>query len=355
MIWRTGFRSTRARRTSLLALRDWLRSGVPPRPTPAAPAEALEAAAIQHGLGGLLAAAVSPDAGWIPEAVARLRRHRLARLALGSRQLETSRASVDSLGSAGFRALPLKGAAVADLVYDNPGDRPMADVDLLVLDDPPAAVRHLQAAGWTVGDVGDHAVALQGPQDHWLEIHHAWASCPSLHPLDRDGLWERRRAELPPARPSIEDLLLQAALHATFQHGLAVRLIQYVDIVRLAAHPDLDPARLAELAAAARCTDALALALAAAHELAGDVPLRLALPVRSDLSRLVAACATHPEAVLLESPRAIAWLRWALGRGRRAALLRDTLVPAHLGATGWARAGAVLRRTARLARNLGRD
>jgi hypothetical protein len=54
-----------------------------------------------------------------------------------------------SLEQAGIRALGLKGSVLARQLYDDPGARPTADIDILVAaDDLPGAVETVQRMGW---------------------------------------------------------------------------------------------------------------------------------------------------------------------------------------------------------------
>jgi hypothetical protein len=58
-------------------------------------------------------------------------------------------AVLQSLATAGVTPVLLKGAALARTVCDNPGPRPMDDVDLLLREaDVPAALRELAALGY---------------------------------------------------------------------------------------------------------------------------------------------------------------------------------------------------------------
>ncbi len=90
----------------------------------------------------------------------------------------------------------------------------------------------LAAAGFTEVARGDHAWAFRDPAGHGiLELHRSVVSAPGLYPLDREGLWARRREGRGQLKvlPSPEDLLLQLALHAAFQHGLVLSLAQWLD------------------------------------------------------------------------------------------------------------------------------
>ena len=94
---------------------------------------------------------------------------------------------------------------------------------------------------------GDHAWAFRDPDGHGiLELHRSVVSAPGLYPLDREGLWARRREGRGQLRvlPSAEDLLLQLALHAAFQHGLVLSLAQWLDFRLVLEREPIDVERL---------------------------------------------------------------------------------------------------------------
>jgi len=143
------------------------------------------------------------------------------------------------LAERGVEALPLKGAAV---MLHEPGLVPlrhMDDLDLLVRPrQVQAAKQALEAAGWVV--VGEpvsfggvpvaedeharihHGVALRGPTDLLLELHHALPSQPGLPRLADEGLFSRA-VERPHGGgtvrcPSAEDLAAICCEHALVHH-----------------------------------------------------------------------------------------------------------------------------------------
>src|SRR6266511_3349465 len=230
-------------KASLAFLRDFLaRSTLPPLPgeAPREAATGIAVAARQQGVAGLLhraldseGEATSPWPAEVREALARDRRTALAR---GVRQLALAARVLDRLDRAGLRALPLKGAALLETLYDFEDERTMADVDLLVLDDWPQARALLADDGFVECGRADHAAVLRDPETGAvLELHHSVTSSPGLFPLDRDGLWSRSvpGAGQVPRLPSAEDLLVQLSLHAAFQHGLVLSLAQWLDFRRL--------------------------------------------------------------------------------------------------------------------------
>jgi Uncharacterised nucleotidyltransferase len=311
------------------ALLRWLRTGQIPEPS-----VELTAAAVDWGLAGLLDTATATI--WAPGSVRdTLHAAHLRTARSNTLRLQAAADAVEALATRGLRALPLKGAALAERVYASVGHRPMTDVDILALDDWGASVAALVQAGLAVRDRADHAWSFEdGAGRGGVELHYGLTSCPRLHPVDAEGLWARSRVQ-PAAQltrvPSPEDLLVQVGLHAAFQHGLAVSPIQYMDIRRLLEH-GLDPDLCADLAAEAGAERALWCALAVAEAVTGaTVPERLrsrlapAVPPR--LHRWVEAQATDLPGLPGTPPRSLGRLRWALSSGRRLALLRDTLRP----------------------------
>jgi hypothetical protein len=295
----------------------------------------LVTAAIQWRLGGLLDGAVA--ASW-PPGPARDALHALHLRSIrdNTQRLQAAADAVAVLDRVGLRALPLKGAAVAEALYASVGQRPMADVDLLALDDWAASVAALDRAGYAVRDRADHAWCFEDPGGRGgVELHIGLTSCPRLHPFDADGLWSRSRTQ-PGAQvtrvPAPEDLLVQGGLHAAFQHGLAVSPVQYLDLRRLLER-GVDPDRCADLAAAGGAERALWCALTVAGAVAGAgfpdaLRRRLERWVPARLRRWVEARAEDLEGTVADVDPPLAWLRWELAAGRHGVLVRDTLCPA---------------------------
>jgi len=133
--------------------------------------------------------------------------------------------------------------------------------------------------------------------------------------------------------PSNEDLLVQLSLHAAFQHGLVLRLVQFLDFRRLIEREPPDPARLAQVAVGAPAQGAVALALEAAHALVG-APLGPALRelVTPWLPRglrgyVASRLRIDPSVLLAPAQSPIARVRWGLAAGYRTVLIRETLKP----------------------------
>jgi hypothetical protein len=345
------------------ALRRWLVSAALPVPNDEADAACLVEAAREQRLAALLHAAVEDTGGetW-PRAVRdRLADEHRRLLVRGVGQLDLS-ARVEALLSArGLRSLPLKGAALAESLYASPAERPMADVDTLALDDWPSSVRALEEAGFECADRADHAWSFVDPATRSLvELHHSVTSCGDVFGLDPDALWRRSRPA--PGQvgrvPSAEDLLVQIALHALFQHAGVLWLVQWLDLRRLLERDPPDPVRLAAAARESRAAPCVRAALCAAAAIVGapaypDGPAEPALS--SPLRRWVDEVRRHPLVAVTPAPPPLARLRWALAAGRRWPLIRATLRPPAVdgAVTGFGAASAVVRRAAGLLRRWG--
>jgi hypothetical protein len=295
------------------------------------PAPDLAQAARAQGLGGLLLAAIERDRpAWADPLAESLARGRRADLARTLGQIGLAARALGLLEARGIRGLPLKGAALAETVYAIESDRPMSDVDVLALERWPEGLEALRAAGFVEVARGDHAWALRDPAGSGIvELHRSVVSAPGLFPLDPEGLWTRSRAgrgQLP-RLPSAEDLLLQLALHAAFQHGLVLSLVQWLDFRLVLEREAIEPARLLALAAAARAEVPLAAALLVAEAVvAAPVPAALRLPMPSGLRLFLRDRLASPLDFVSPCEPELARVRWELLAGRRAELLWRTLV-----------------------------
>ncbi len=137
--------------------------------------------------------------------------------------------------------IPLKGAYLAEAVYDNIGLRSMGDVDLLVMKDDLLRVEQELLA---LGGVPENCNRVIAQDNHHfgykllksglrVEIH--WTLVNSNHPfrIDIEGLWNRARpitlAQVPAWALSPEDLLLHLCLH-TAVHTYDMRIRMLCDI-----------------------------------------------------------------------------------------------------------------------------
>ena len=315
-------------------LRDWIRHGRVPEPESAEQAAQWVTAAAEQGLAGLLASAVRGNARWPGAAANALRNHYAWGLRQAVCQGDSARRMRELLASRGIRTLPLKGAALNTRLYDSPAERPMVDVDLLVLEGWSDALATVGTAGWRVADEGDHAVAFEDPRTGvMIELHHSLTSCAGFHPIDAEGLWERSRPTEDGDRlPAAEDVLVHISVHAAFQHGFAVSLVQLLDVRRLLERSTVDVAALANIARAARASHAVGATLRLAGELVAapvspELEAAFVHGLPRGLSRWLSA-RIAAGTVLHESGAALARARWELAAGRRLELLRATLSPA---------------------------
>lgn len=345
------------------ALRRWLVSGALPVPGDEAEAALLVEAAREQRLVALLHAGIEATGGiaWPRVVRDRLADEHRRLLVRGVGQLDLA-ARVDALLAAqGLRTLPLKGAALAESLYASPAERPMADVDTLALDDWPASVRALEAAGFECAERADHAWSFVDPVTRsMVELHRSVTSCGEVFGLDADALWSRARPAAGQVRrvPSSEDLLVQIAQHALFQHAGVLWLVQWLDLRRLLERDPPDPARLAPAARESRATSCVRAALSAAVVIVGAPaypawPAEPSLP--SALGRWLDQVRRDPLAAVTPAPPPLARLRWALAAGRRWSLIAGTLRPPAADGTGAGvgSASAIARRAAGLVRRWG--
>ena len=321
-------------RPELRTLIDWVKSGRLPRPGSDQEAEDLVEEAARQRVAPLLYAAVTVDSeGWPAAAIEGLRERYHSAFAQGARQLDLAARLMRAFERAGLRVLPMKGVALAESAYDSVAERPMGDIDLLALDDWNGSVQLLEEAGLVEGERADHAWSFRDPHGQVVELHHSVTSCPGLYPVDAEGLW-RRRERTPAApvawRPAAEDLLVQLALHAAFQHALMLKVVQYLDFRRVAERASISGPRLRDAMETAMAGPAVAAGFVVADAIVG-LPLaaedswpRSELPAR--LERWLEEGLSEP-AGFLSQPTQLLRLRWELSRGRRWAFLKGTLSP----------------------------
>jgi hypothetical protein len=136
------------------------------------------------------------------------------------------------------------------------------------------------------------------------------------------------------AAPAAADLLVSLSLHAAFQNGYGLSLVQLLDFRRLLERerPRLEAAL--EAARAARAAPAVFGALLVARSVVGAEPdpeLLRALEAATPRAavRGLQALAARPALELVAPARpSLAWARLVVLAGRRLALLRHTLRPA---------------------------
>ncbi len=314
-------------KAEIAALRGFLLNGQPPDVT-----SGVAAAAVEQGLAGLLLAGLGPRPGLVGSGeIDRLRDGMRVGLVRSLRLVHLAGRAQGLLAARGVRSLPLKGAALAESLYDSVGFRPMLDADLLVLDSWPDAVEALLVEGYRAAVRTDHATVFVCPVSGGiLELHRSVTSCPGLFPMDANGLWSRSLlGDGPVSRlPSTEDLLVHLCLHASFQHGLVLSLVQWLDFRRLFSRRAVDLDKLMALASEGRAVTAVGLALRVAAAVVG-APVPEALVARTPLPRHLRSWLQRrllsPVGFVSPAAPALARLRFELAAGRRRALVVATL------------------------------
>jgi hypothetical protein len=166
------------------------------------------------------------DAPVDPPARALLVEARRETWASNLRLLDAARPALESLAAAGIRTMLLKGAVLANPLYNEPGLRPIGDVDVLV--EPGharAATRILEELGWVAWRKHSerdlllaHGLDLRKPPHGALDVHwYLLAEC-CWEGADR-GVWQRAQpmtsvtSVTTTVVPAAADLLLHICVH----------------------------------------------------------------------------------------------------------------------------------------------
>jgi len=155
----------------------------------------------------------------------------------GAQQMDLAARFSAAALSREVRVLALKGISIADELYGGAQNRPMADIDFLVVEVRrfEAAVRVARSLGLVETGASDHALVFKETASGVvLELHVSLTACPGLFPVDHEAVWERR-APVPGTsmfRLSDEDLVVHLALHTAFQHAFVAGEYHYSDFVR---------------------------------------------------------------------------------------------------------------------------
>lgn len=155
----------------------------------------------------------------------------------GAQQMDLAVRLSEAAASRGLRVLALKGISIADQLYGGVHNRPMGDIDLLVVDRSQFVAASDLARSFGMLEIGasDHALVFKEPvTGAVLEWHVSLTACPGLFRVNGDSLWEQRVAVAgtPVFRLSDVDLVVHLALHTAFQHGFAANEYHYGDFVR---------------------------------------------------------------------------------------------------------------------------
>jgi hypothetical protein len=158
--------------------------------------------------------------------------------------------------------MPVKGVLTAHLLYDDPSERPISDIDLRVtLVDYPALLRVARSCGW-----GAH---LDSPRlwevvlnvDDWAVDVESTVSHPGLCAIPVARMLDRARSCIAPfgfphLQPELHDHVLLLALNA-FKDGLRPRPWSLEDLLRIVRLPEFSPALLVERAHEGRVATAV--------------------------------------------------------------------------------------------------
>lgn len=171
-------------------------------------------------------------------------------------------AVVRTLGDAGIQPLALKGLHLAFGLYEEPGVRPMNDIDLLVRRDQlNAASEVLRTVGYGVSsaigadmDYDDlhHVRPVLKMGSVPVELHHALEPRDAPYSTDLGGVWHRSSTitvhGVDLLAMALDDLLLHLCTHAAYNHRFDIGLLALFDIATVLRHPNLDWIRFVETA-----------------------------------------------------------------------------------------------------------
>ncbi len=296
--------------------------------------ESLLEEARRHGLTPLLAGKLNtlPPPLALPESI-RQRLHQASVLCASRNLLLYHELGLvlTALHQAGVPVIALKGAFLAEHVYENIAMRPMGDVDLLVRRD------HLAYAAEILSSAGYHPSRSYLIEKEIIGMHHLppytkpgaltieshWTLAAPSDPLeiDMEAVWSQARtttlAGAPAQALSSEDLLIHLGIHFC-QHEFRLGLKHLYDLAQVLAHGTAGPDwnLLYQRAARFRATRCLFLVLSLALEL-------LRAPVPQSLLEALRPPDFEDEIYLLARERILAFSRdWEI-HPDIAALWRD--------------------------------
>ncbi len=189
--------------------------------------ETLVAEASRHGVSALAYQALA-HGGYAPRRVVQaLEGHYLRNRLRNLRLYGRLAALLDALTAQAIDVIVLKGAFLAQAVYEDAALRPMSDADLLVRhSDLERAARAMRALGWRQSPAlpeGGHQLPtfeLAGVQ---IDLHWSIEDDAAPFAIDVAGLWQRavpaRVGRAQALALSAEDLLLHLCLHTAYNHG----------------------------------------------------------------------------------------------------------------------------------------
>jgi len=241
--------------------------------------------------------------------------------------------------------IALKGAHLAEAVYDNIGLRTMGDIDLLARKDDLLRIdKELLALGYKVHSQCTHHIHYAPPKNgfpveiHWVLI----AEQEFTFQIDVEGLWSRAQpltlAQMPALALSPEDLLLHLCLHtAKHVYDMRIRMLCDIDEVVRCYGAGLDWQEISTRARQWGITRAVYVVLQLAQELLEvTVPadwLASLQPVGFDERHLTLVrrqiLATRVDGNIAQTTPAVARLWGTKGLRGRIAMLGDKLLPSR--------------------------
>ena len=156
---------------------------------------------------------------------------------------------VATLTDRGVRVAPIKGVAYATTLYEAPAERPMSDIDMLVVPHALAEQALVKARFARVpGQLLHHATTWV--RDEVVVDLHRSILAPGRGRIDLDAVWSRMSPGWPAGAEALDplDALVFHLVHMA-RNRLRVPLIQVVDFARLAARvadPDAALVRASE-------------------------------------------------------------------------------------------------------------
>jgi hypothetical protein len=248
---------------------------------------------------------------------------------------------LDSLGqigrafqAAGLPLVLLKGAALAQTVYNAPAQRTMSDVDLwLRAEDMPEAARVLGELGYQTSLKDERPFALQHlsqgeirfvrpdwrvglVETHWSPFPGWWLRRTAA--IDDDALWARlepAEGETPFLHLAAEDMVIHLAVHTAVNHQFGMSALRcLVDIALTAQKRGVDWRLVAERAKEWRVGTAVYLTLALLDQLIGAAELSPALLALrpTSIRRALLDHFVTPQSVLAGRDLRHGWQRYLL-------------------------------------------
>lgn len=129
-----------------------------------------------------------------------LRNAAMATLHRNMQMLAETRRALGTLSAEGVEVILLKGIHLLDAVYDHPGQRPVSDVDLMVLPEKAmVALEALQRTGYEAEDAslrglrrdGELRLSLHGVHSMTVEVHTTLSRRTRHRWFESRSLWER--------------------------------------------------------------------------------------------------------------------------------------------------------------------